>query len=140
MKREETMRRTNHVCIAALLAALFAGAGCQKHIETPADFAEMEDPGYGFEYRAISSDEVVIGVQKKPNEPRGDAAFWKDVWKDKYPPIKDYEYVSDEKISTDGGLQGYLLEYTRYQYMETADRTWSERQAVAMSFGQFFGA
>jgi hypothetical protein len=106
------MRPIRISLITAIALAAAAGAGCQKHIQTPADFAVMDDPGPGFEYRAISSDEVVIGVQRKDNEPRGDAGFWMEVWKEKYPPIKDYSYVDHEEITTDGGLSGYLLEYT----------------------------
>ncbi len=107
------MIRMHVMLTAAVALALLFGTGCKsKHIKTPSDFAQMEDPGYAFEYRAISSNEVVIGVQRKPNEPKGDADFWMNVWKDKYPPIKDYAYVADEKISTSAGLSGFLLEYT----------------------------
>jgi hypothetical protein len=106
------MIRMHTILVVAVALALVAGTGCKKkHIKTPADFAEMEDPGWDFKYRAISPDEVVLGVQKKANEPRGDAEFWMKVWKEKYPPIKDYDYVSDEKISTTAGQNGYLLEY-----------------------------
>jgi hypothetical protein len=96
----------------ALVLALLAGPGCNKHLKTPADFARMDEPGYGYVYRAISSDEVVIGVQHRPNEPRGDVEFWTKVWQEKYPPIKDYAFVEKESLTTDAGLGGSLLEFT----------------------------
>jgi len=104
------MRIASMACITAL--ALAATAGCKKHVQTPADFAEMKDPGYGYEYRAISSDEIVIGVQKRANEPEGDVEFWSKVWQEKYPPIKDYLLVTTEDIKTRGGLEGSVLEFT----------------------------
>ena len=96
----------------ALVLAVTAGAGCRKHIKTPDDFAEMDDPGYDYEYRAISPDEIVLGVQKRPNEPKGDVSFWAKVWKEKYPPIKDYTFVDMEDVTTKGGLKGSLLTFT----------------------------
>ena len=108
------MKRTmSKATIAAtLLAALAAGAGCKQHVKTPAEFAKMENPGYGFEFRAISPDEVVIGVQRKPNEPKGDLEFWTSVWKDKYPPIKDYQFVETKDIKTAKGLPGSWLVFS----------------------------
>jgi len=99
-------------CFLALVLALAAGTGCKKHIKTPDDFAKMDDPGYDYEYRAISPDEIVLGVQKRPNEPRGDVSFWAKVWKEKYPPIKDYTFVDKESITTNKGLKGSLLTFT----------------------------
>ncbi len=97
--------------LASVLAVL-AGTGCGKHIKTPADFAEMDSPGYDYKYRAISPDEVVLGVQKRPNEPRGDLGFWTKVWQEKYPPIKDYTFVEQSDLSSASGLKGSLLEFT----------------------------
>lgn len=98
--------------LLALLPVILGGAGCKKHIKTPADFAVMDDPGYDYKYRAISPDEVVLGVQRKHNEPKGDIAFWAKVWKEKYPPIKDYTFVEKESLRTNGGIAGSLLEFT----------------------------
>lgn len=106
------MKMHKTLWLAPLVLAVLAGPGCKKHIKTPSDFAKMDDPGYDYEYRAISSDEVVIGVQKRPNEPRGDVAFWSKVWQEKYPPIKDYTFVDKEALTTNGGLKGSLLEFT----------------------------
>ena len=106
------MKPLSTICFLALVLAVAAGAGCTKHIKTPDDFAEMDDPGYDYEYRAISSNEIVLGVQKRPNEPRGDVSFWAKVWKEKYPPIKDYTFVDKEAITTSGGLKGSLLTFT----------------------------
>jgi hypothetical protein len=106
------MKTARTLWLLALLLVLIGAAGCKKHIKTPADFAEMDNPGYDYEYRAISPDEIVMGVQKRPNEPKGDVEFWAKVWKEKYPPIKDYEFVDKESLRTKGGLQGSLLEFT----------------------------
>jgi hypothetical protein len=106
------MKYTHVMLLAALVPALIAVTGCKKHIKTPDEFAKMDDPGYDYEYRAISPEEIVIGVQKRPNEPRGDVEFWTTVWKEKYPPIKDYTFVDKESLTTSGGLKGSLLEFT----------------------------
>ena len=106
-------RSTRNAFLAAtLLAALVAGTGCKQHVKTPDEFAKMENPGYSFEFRAISPDEVVIGVQKKANEPKGDLTFWTSVWKDKFPPIKDYQFVETKDFETDAGRPASLLTYT----------------------------
>lgn len=106
------MRPHSTLCFLALVLAVTAGTGCKKHIKTPDDFAKMDDPGYDYEYRAISPDEIVLGVQKRPNEPLGDVSFWAKVWKEKYPPIKDYTFVDKESITTNKGLKGSLLTFT----------------------------
>lgn len=115
------MNKTKNILILFLFITAFAS--CKVKVKTPADFAELREPGYNFEYRAISSDEVTIAVKKRKNDPKGDAKFWAKVMKEKVPLIYGYEFKKDEDISTDRGVKGKILQFEveqeegKYVYM-----------------------
>jgi hypothetical protein len=59
-----------------LLAALLLASACGRPFvpSTPGSFTELKDQA-GFDYRAVSADGVVLGVQAHPNDPKVDLAF-----------------------------------------------------------------
>jgi len=105
------MRTTLRTTVLGAALALAAGA-CAPFIRTPATFAEMDRPGYGYKYKAIAPDEVTIAAKKRPNEPKGDVQFWTKVLTEKIPLTLGYVLAGEKDVTTDSGVAGKLLTFT----------------------------
>ncbi len=84
-------------------------------IQTPKSFAEVSNPGRLYKYRAITADEVVIGVRLRERTPKGDIEFWKEIFKKKIPQAKGYKFVSEQDAETNSGLKGATLLFSQQQ-------------------------
>ena len=98
--------------LATIAAVLLSLTACHTaHLETPDGFAELD--GNKYDYRATSSQGVVVGVKRHPNEPRGSLAFWSGVVSRK---LEDQGYTRNSgkprAVKTALGAEGRQFRYS----------------------------
>ncbi|MCC6647856.1 MAG: serine/threonine protein kinase [Polyangiaceae bacterium] len=98
-----------------LLTALLFGLsvmGCQRfEAKTPAEFVELESPGY--DYRAASADGVVLAARSLENRPKGTLSFYVDVTKRKLRERDGYTLVDEREAVARSGQRGATLRFGR---------------------------
>ncbi len=72
----------------------------------------MQDPPDPYMYKAMSGDDVVIGVRKVSNNPKGDLDFWKTILPKKLAYAKGYTFKGQEDLKTGGGSSGTLFTFS----------------------------
>ena len=97
----------NH--LRPLLLALAFGllaAGCSRPFvpATPGSFTELNDQ-YGFDYRAVSADGVVLGVKAHKNDPKVDLTFAEKAFEQQM-QASGYAMLEKREVKTVGGLAG----------------------------------
>lgn len=97
--------------IVTLLLGMLA-AGCHGfEAKTPAEFVELESPGY--DYRAASSDGVVIAARALKNSPKGTLTFYADVTRRKLREGDGYALVEEREVTARSGQRGTMLRFGR---------------------------
>ena len=97
--------------LITLILLIFLSS-CSPTIKTPAGFARVQDPPSPYIYKAVSGDDVIVGVRKVTNNPRGNLEFWKDLLPKKLTYAKGYTFKNQEDLKTAGGLAGTLFTFT----------------------------
>lgn len=114
-----------NVVFGSLSLALVAGAvacGPSVNVATPPGFAVL-DKQQEYVYRAMSADNVVLGVRAEKNDPAGPLEFWADALDRK---LRGAGYSPDGEASavrSASGLNGRLYKYTR-DHNGRAHRFW----------------
>jgi hypothetical protein len=93
------------------LGALSLACGPHFHVETPAGFVELTEPGYDYAYRATTAEGVVFAVRELKHEPQGDLAFWVAAIDNALRQRGGYALVGTTNAKTKSGLVGKTLEY-----------------------------
>lgn len=89
-----------------LLAALLLASACGRPFvpPTPGSFTELKDQ-VGFDYRAVSADGVVLGVQAHPNDPKVDLAFAERAFEQQM-QAGGYALLEKRDVKSGNGLTG----------------------------------
>jgi hypothetical protein len=89
-----------------LLAALLLATGCGRPFApaTPGSFTELKDQ-YGFDYRAVSADGVVLGIKAHENDPRVDLPFVERAFEQQM-RSSGYALLEKRDVKTSAGLAG----------------------------------
>lgn len=104
------MRCTSRMLGLFLAAALAVAAGCSPfELQTPDGFAEL-DADDTYDYRATSSDGVVLAVRSEANEPHGNLQFWSNALHNKLASA-GYQRSDRSAVKTKSGLPGVRSSY-----------------------------
>lgn len=97
--------------ILSLSLALLS-AGCHSfEAKTPAEFVVLDSPSY--DYRAASSDGVVLAARSMKNDPRGTLAFYTDVTRRKLREGDGYALMEEREVTAKTGEKGSQLRFGR---------------------------
>jgi len=99
--------------IAIVAAGLTVGCGVSFATATPPGFVELNDQGPLYDYRAVSSEGVVIGVREIEHDPKGDDTFWVSAIRTEMREKAGYSLLGEKKVSTRSGLKGTQLKFGR---------------------------
>ena len=108
------IQKLKNVLVGVTLASLSLGAaacGPSVNVATPPGFAVL-DKQKEYTYRAMSADNVVLGVRAEKNDPFGPLSFWADALDRK---LQNSGYAPEgaaAPVRSAGGLDGTLLKYT----------------------------
>lgn len=98
------------LALFAVLSLLFAG--CHSfEAKTPAEFVELE--GSSYDYRAASSDGVVLAARALKNSPKGTLAFYTDVTRRKLREGEGYALIEEREVTAKSGEKGNMLRFGR---------------------------
>jgi hypothetical protein len=104
------------VLAAVTLAALLAlGGNCQQQqnqkgwTDTPKGFVEVA--ASPFAYKAVSPDGSSIAVRHRPNQEKGDLAFWSEVFERQFVEVNGYRLIEKEELVSEDGVPGQLMTF-----------------------------
>ena len=100
-------------CLLALpivALALFAAACTPAELTAPPGFAQLDDPGAAYSYRAMSADGVVVAARAEKNLAGANADFWSDALDLR---LRKAGYVAETttNVKTTAGLLGKERRY-----------------------------
>jgi hypothetical protein len=100
------------VTIMTVLYGAALLAGCAHSMELPPMFVEVDKADLGgYEFRGISPDGVVLGLQMRDNAKHGTLQFWSEAIKNEL-TNRGYKHVRSESITSTSGRQGELLSFS----------------------------
>jgi hypothetical protein len=103
------MNRLPALLVAALAIAGSAGCGHPFVPATPAGFVDLGDKYSDGEYRAVTADNVVLGIRAFKNAPRGELSFWARVLERRMREMGGYALLDKRDVAALGGLRGVQM-------------------------------
>ena len=102
------MKKTSLLLILSLFAV-----GCRSfEAKTPAEFVDLGHSST-YDYRAASSDGVVLAARSMKNDPRGTLSFYTDVTRRKLREGEGYALVEEREVTSKTGEKGNMLRFGR---------------------------
>ena len=103
------MVRTSGLCLALML--LVAGGCAVPHIDLPAGYVKLRDPG-SYDLKAVSARGNVFALTARPNEDESaDLAFWSQAVEHQKVDLDGMRLAGRDAIKSAGGLDGVLFNF-----------------------------
>jgi hypothetical protein len=96
-----------------LFAALATLAGCGHPFVpfTPPGFVDLGTHYPDGEYRAVTAENVVIGIRAWDNDPKGNLAFWSRALERRMREMGGYALLDKRDVAAQAGLTGVAMRF-----------------------------
>ncbi|MFP6685151.1 MAG: serine/threonine protein kinase [Polyangiaceae bacterium] len=104
-------RRAAWPLVVAFLLLGASACGHQFAIQTPSGFVEIDNEFDAYDYRATTTDGLIIAVREIENEVNGEAAFWLKAIENQMRRRGGYALLGSEDVKSGDGLAGKQMRF-----------------------------